>query len=191
MDDSGSMEPQYKNGTVQSILTRLLPFALQFDDDGEVDVRLFSNNCQKINPPMTEKNYANYVKKYIDGNHSYGGTNYAPAIKMTDNDYNDKESKSIPTLVFFITDGANWDKHDTDKAIINSSKHGVFYMFIGTGTNPSEFDYLRKLDDLEGREFDNTGFMQISDLNSVSNTDLFLKSLKDYIPWLKAKGYVK
>lgn len=191
MDDSGSMDYQYKNGTVQNILTRLLPFALQFDDNGELEVYLFSEWCKKISPSMTEANYETYVKKYIDGNHAYGGTNYAPAIKMTDDDYNDNESKRIPTLVFFITDGANWDRDDTDKAIIKSSKHGIFYMFIGTGDDSSEFDYLRELDDLKGRKVDNTGFMQISDLNSVSNTELFLSSLKDYIPWLKAMGYVE
>lgn len=191
MDDSGSMETQYKNGTVQSILTRLLPFALQFDDDGELEVYLFSNNCKKIKPCMTESNYEKYVKNYIDGNHSYGGTNYAPAIKMTDNDYNDKKSKNIPTLTFFLTDGACWDETASNESIINSSKHGIFYMFIGVGSNTAEFNYLRKLDNLENRKVDNTGFMQVSDLNSIPNTELFLKSLKDFIPWLKAMGYVK
>ncbi len=189
MDDSGSMDNQYQNGNVQDILTRLLPFALQFDDNGELEVYLFSDKCKKIKPCMTEENYENYVKNYIDGNHIFGGTNYAPAINMIDNDYNDRQSKKIPTLVFFITDGNNWDKDETDNAIIRSSKHGIFFMFVGAGND--SFNYLRKLDDLEGREVDNTGFMQISDLNSVSNTELFLKSLKDYIPWLKAMGYVK
>lgn len=188
MDDSGSMDWQYRNGNVQDILTRLLPFGLAFDDNGEVDVYLFSDSCKKIEPSMTEENYENYVKLHIDHQHNYGGTAYAPAITMTDMDFNDAVSAKVPTLVFFITDGENFDEGATNVAIRNSSEHGIFYMFIGSGNE--SFYYLKKLDDLEGRKIDNTGFMQVSDFNSVSNTELFLKSLKDYIPWLKEKGYL-
>lgn len=192
MDHSGTMIPQYNNGNVQNILTRLLAVALTFDDDGQVEVYLFDDICQKMDVDMTAENYSTYVEEVIEtGNYDYGGTRYAPAIRMIDKAYNDAKSKTIPTLVFFITDGDNYksDESFCDEAIINSSDHGSFYMFIGTGN--SRFNYLRHLDDLDGRKFDNTGFMSVADLNSTSNADLFLNSLKDFIPWLKAKGYVK
>lgn len=190
MDHSGSMDWQYNNGNVQNVLTRLLALALQFDDDGQAEVYLFDDVCRKIDVNMTEQNYATYVEEVIKKKHyPYGGTQYAPAIRMTDKAYNDAMSKTIPTLVFFITDGDNFasDEKPCDKAIIESSEHGIFYMIIGTGN--SKFKYLRHLDDLSGRKFDNTGFMSVADLNSTPNADLFLKSLKDLIPWLKAKGY--
>lgn len=193
MDHSGSMDWQYDNGNVQNILTRLLPFALQFDDNGQLEVYLFDNVCIKMDVDMTEENYSSYVDDVIKkGHYNYGGTRYAPAIQMTDEFYNDDESKTTPTLVFFITDGDNYDSDcaPSDKAIIKSSKHGIFYMFIGT-SKTCDFEYLSHLDDLDGRKFDNTGFMSVKDLNSTSNADLFLNSLKDFIPWLKAKGYVK
>lgn len=192
MDHSGSMDFQYDNGSVQNILTRLLPFAFQFDDNGQLEVYLFDDVCRKMDVDMTEENYASYVEDVIQkGHYPYGGTQYAPAIRMTDNDYNDAESKTIPTLVFFITDGSNYhsDEAPCDKAIIESSEHGIFYMFIGT-SKKCDFEYLQHLDDLKGRKVDNTGFMKLKDLNSTPNTDLFLKSLKDFIPWLKAKGYI-
>lgn len=191
MDHSISMDWQYNNGNVQNILTRLLPFALKFDDNGQLEVYLFDDACIKMDVDMTEENYASYVEDVIQkGHYPYGGTQYAPAIKMTDKFYNDDESKNIPTLVFFITDGDNYksDRAPSDEAIIKSSKHGIFYMFIGT-SKTCDFEYLRHLDDLDGRKFDNTGFMSVKDLNSTSNADLFLNSLKDFSDWLKAKGY--
>lgn len=193
MDHSGSMDWQYNNGNVQNILTRLLPFALQFDDNGQLEVYLFDDVCIKMDVDMTEENYSSYVDDVIKkGHYNYGGTRYAPAIQMTDEFYNDDESKTTPTLVFFITDGDNSksDRAPSDKAIIKSSKHGIFYMFIGT-SKTCDFEYLRHLDDLDGRKFDNTGFMSVKDLNSTSNGDLFMNSLKDFSDWLKAKGYVK
>lgn len=191
MDRSGSMDWQYDNGNVQNILTRLLPFAFQFDDNGQLEVYLFDDVCRKMDVDMTEQNYSTYVDDVIQGKYPYGGTRYAPAIRMTDNDYNDAESKTIPTLVFFITDGSNYpsDEAPCDRAIIESSEHGIFYMFIGT-SKKCDFEYLQHLDDLKGRKFDNTGFMKVKDLNSTPNADLFLESLKDFIPWLKAKGYI-
>ena len=38
MDFSGSMSSLYRNGSVQSVLSRLMPLALRFDDNGELDV---------------------------------------------------------------------------------------------------------------------------------------------------------
>ena len=179
LDDSGSMRTTYQNGTVQNTLTSLLPFSLKFDDNGELEVYMFSSGCKKIKPNMTEENFEKYVANYIDKQHVYSSTNYAPVIKMIDNDFK-KSSSKIPTLVFFITDGDNFDKTATDEAIRAASEHGIFYMFIGIGNE--RFDYLQKLDDLTGRKVDNTGFMKIQDLNTVSDDEIFLKSLKDFIP---------
>lgn len=190
IDKSGSMEGLYNRGDVQGILTDLLPAAIQFDDNGEAEVFVFSNNCQQVSTPMTEKNFENYVDKYLKS-FSYGGTQYAPAVKLTDKFYNDSESQEIPTLVFFITDGDNFDsdKRPTDAAIRTSAEHGIFYQFIGIGSD--HFPYLESIDDLDGRSCDNTGFMKVADFKTVDTADVFLKSLKDFVPWLKTKGYIK
>ena len=37
LDISGSMSKRYKNGTVQEIVNKTLPLAVQFDDDGQLD----------------------------------------------------------------------------------------------------------------------------------------------------------
>ena len=41
-DDSGSMEHLFNNGTVQAILEKIFPIALNFDDNGAADSWLFS-----------------------------------------------------------------------------------------------------------------------------------------------------
>ena len=44
LDYSGSMEDMYMDGTVQEVVTKILPLALKFDDNGELDCYLFSNS---------------------------------------------------------------------------------------------------------------------------------------------------
>lgn len=45
LDRSGSMGHLYRNGAVQDVLTRLLPLALRFDDNGELEVYVFNREC--------------------------------------------------------------------------------------------------------------------------------------------------
>lgn len=192
MDHSGSIRPKFDSGKIQEVLNKILPMAIKFDDNGQLEVFLFDDVCRKMEKDMNLKNYEDYVQKQIiKKGYEYGGTRYAPAISMTDKYYNDEESKKIPTIVFFITDGENFDSDriPSDEAIIESSKHGIFYMFIGVGKD--NFDYLRHLDDLKGRKYDNTGFMKFSDFGDIKNVEMFTNALKDYVPWLKAKGYVR
>lgn len=183
MDRSGSMSSLYRNGYVQDVLTRLLPLALKFDDNGELEVYVFNGNCTKM-PAMTRENYENYVEEKImrKGYGPSGGTSYAPAIKQTISDYND--GSAYPAFGIFITDGANDDRYETDNAVRNSSKYKIFYQFVGIGGE--RFDYLQKLDDLSGRAVDNTAFIKVSDFSKLSDDELYAKLLEQYPAWLKA-----
>lgn len=48
MDYSGSMDWLYDNGSVQETISRLLPIALRFDDNGELESWLFSNGAERL-----------------------------------------------------------------------------------------------------------------------------------------------
>ena len=183
LDRSGSMSPLYRKGSVQETLTRLLPLALKFDDDGELDVYVFNEKCDQL-PSMNLKNYETYVKNVImrNGYEPEGGTRYAPAIKKTVSNYNDKNP--YPAFGLFITDGDAWDKADTDEAIRESANYKLFYQFIGIGSE--NFSYLQKLDDLTGRKVDNTAFCRVSDFASLTDDQLYDKLLEQYPDWLKA-----
>ena len=49
LDASGSMSNSYMNGTVQEIINRILPLAVQFDDDGELDAWMFGDWPLRLN----------------------------------------------------------------------------------------------------------------------------------------------
>ena len=81
IDFSGSMNKLYKDGSVQKVLNRLMPLALKFDDNGELDIWLFDHSFRKL-PSMNIKNFKNYIKtEVLDKNWHMGRTCYAPVLK--------------------------------------------------------------------------------------------------------------
>ena len=183
IDRSGSMSSMYRNGEVQEVLTRLLPLALKFDDNGELEVYVFNTDCHQLKE-MTLKNYENYVEKEIikKGKGPFGGTCYAPVVEKTTKSYNN--NNPAPAFGIVITDGENSDRLETDTAIRKSSKYKIFYQFVGIGYD--NFSYLQKLDDLDGRAVDNTAFIKVADFKNLTDDQLYDKLLEQYPDWLKA-----
>ena len=114
MDYSGSMSNLFRNGSVQETVSRLLPIALRFDDNGELESWLFSNGSERL-AAVTKDNYSTYVRKVMNkANMSMGGTNYAPVLKEMVSYYKDIEPSEVPAFIIFITDGENWDTNETN-----------------------------------------------------------------------------
>lgn len=180
LDFSGSMSSLYSNGDVDKIIERILPVALGFDDDGEVDFYLFHNDVIKVDKNINTSNYNSGIAAYVMSKYRVGGTSYAPAISKVVSDMAD----GTPVFVIFITDGANDDKSDTKKAMIAASSKSAFFQFIGIGS--ANFPQLEKLDDLAGRKVDNASFVKATDLNSVSDRDLYTSLLGEFPQWLQA-----
>lgn len=186
MDYSGSMSNMFANGSVQDVVTRLLPIALKFDDNGELESWLFSNGYERM-APVTASNYQNYVKNVMmRANMSMGGTNYAPALKDIVKYYKDKHPSNVPAFIMFITDGDNWDEYETNAIIRELSNYNMFVQFVGIG-NGSNFNYLRELDNLSGRKHDNTGFIAVKDMNKMDDQQLYTEMLRQYNDWLNNK----
>ena len=182
MDYSGSMDRLYYNGSVQNVITRLLPIALKFDDNGELESWLFSNQEERL-PAVNVNNYENYVQKVMmKARMSMGGTNYAPALKDMVKYYKDIEPSSVPAFIIFITDGENFDKAETNKIIKELSNYNIFVQFIGIGNE--KFTYLKSLDNMEGRVHDNTGFIAVKDMNKMADGELYTELLRQYKDWL-------
>lgn len=179
LDYSGSMEDMYMDGTVQEVVTKILPLALKFDDNGELDCYLFSNSFKKVKG-CTERNYLNYVKDVIKPNSdNMHGTYYAPVLR----DILKHDTANIPTFTIFITDGDNSDPAMTDDVIRQYSTANGFIMFVGIGD--AEFRYLYELDTYEDRPVDNTGFVNFTDIRSAHETALYKAFLTEYASWLK------
>lgn len=183
LDFSGSMETLYRNGSVQRIIDRVLPLALKFDDNGELEAWLFSNNCDRIND-ISVNNYFNYISnEKLLNKYRMGGTNYAPVIEDVVAKYVKEEPSNLPTYVIFITDGDNFDKEKATKAITKASKENIFWQFVGIGNN--NFSFLKKLDEMEGRYIDNANFFPVNNLDNMSDEELYSKLLAEYPEWIR------
>lgn len=81
IDISSSMSDDINNGNVQSVLEQLLPLGLTFDDNGEIDVFLFSSEA--YNPGVISlSNVYNYMKDEVIRKYRMGSTDYAKAINL-------------------------------------------------------------------------------------------------------------
>ena len=189
LDISGSMVPRFKNGTVQSIVNKTLPLAVQFDDDGELDFWFYGTTAKKMNS-VNLKNYTTAVPE--DWKHlmlDLGGRNNEPIVmRMVVDEYKDTK---IPAYVLFITDGGVNQKREIQNIITEASHMPIFWQFVGVGGK--NYGILEKLDTMTGRYVDNAGFFALDDFKKVSNEELYARLLEEFPSWLeeiKRKGMI-
>jgi vWA found in TerF C terminus len=193
LDFSGSMRSLYQSGIVQETLERILPLGLAFDDNGEVDFYLFESGIRKMPSNITLGNIDGYINEKVMNKYDMGGTNYAPAINAIVEEFAETSKSGffggskpkqldLPVYVIFITDGENSDRSQAEKAMIEASKHGIFFQFIGIGN--SSFSFLEKLDDMPGRVIDNADFFTVRDLKNTTDEDLYKKLMTEFPEWI-------
>ena len=189
LDISGSMVPRFKNGTVQEIVNKTLPLAVQFDDDGELDFWYYGTTARR----MESVNLSNYKeavpKDWISLMSELGGSNNEPVVmEMVCDTYKDTK---LPVYVLFITDGGVRRKNEIKKIITKASKMPIFWQFVGVGG--SNYGILENLDTMEGRYVDNAGFFALDDFKKVSAEELYSRLLEEFPKWLreiKNKGMI-
>ena len=190
LDYSGSMEEMFEDGTVQAAIERIMPIASQFDDDGELDLWIFSNGFNRLES-VNMNNFYGMAKKIYE-EYSMGGTNYCPVMRDVVRKYTEEDRSYLPAYVFFLTDGDNFDKFETELLIKNNCEQPVFWQFIGLGTD--DMSFLETLDDMEGRTIDNVDFFRLSKPNHITDEDLYSKIFDEYPNWVKEvreKGIIK
>lgn len=197
-DRSGSMDfpPSrlYSTGQVQNAADRCLALAAEFDDDGKVPVIAFHNRCFDCGE-MDMKNGGTFIKDNIIDRISEGGTSYAPVMRLILERYKNPPSTGgmfgmgstpgkakQPTYVLFFTDGDNDDHAETQKLILESRKHAIFWQFVGLGQ--AQFTFLKKLDTLQGAGIDNANFFHFHG-NEILDVDLYKALLVEFPIWLK------
>lgn len=189
LDFSGSMRRMFTDGTVQAAIERLMPIANHFDDDGEMDFWIFENGFRRLET-ININNFYGIAKRVYEEN-SMGGTHYAPVMKDVLKKYTEDRSY-LPAYVFFLTDGDNFDKSETEKLIRRTCKEPIFWQFVGLGT--ASMNFLENLDDMSGREIDNVDFFRLSKPNNVTDESLYSKCFDEYKEWVKTvrnKGIIK
>jgi hypothetical protein len=196
LDISISMKPLYASGLVQDVVERIVPLALQFDDNGQVDVLLFQNKAFEA-PTVALSNLEGYVQREVM-KFPFMGTSYEPVLQLVRKTHAKSAPKAgsglfgglfskagqptTPTYVVFVTDGDNDDHSATERVIRDASSEGIFFQFVGIGRE--QFKFLDKLDNLSGRKVDNAGFFKADDIKKLSDQDLYQKLLKEFPTWL-------
>lgn len=191
LDISGSMSSLYKRGLVQKFAERILALGCQFDDDGEIDVFLFGANVHQP-APMGLANCTKYVQEAITHHPLEGDTRYGRAIQAVRAFYfpdakGDERKEAfkgnLPVYVMFVTDGSTSDKPLTQKQLRWASREPIFWQFMGIGD--SDFSFLEKLDDLDGRLIDNADFFSVDSPDQHSESQLYDLLMTEYPGWLK------
>ena len=181
LDISGSMSERYSNGTVQEIVNKTLPLAVQFDDDGELDFWYYGSRCKRM-PSVNMGNYKNAVPDNWRGlmNQLGGGTNAANVIKEVIAEY---EKSEIPAYVIFISDGAFDNENSVKSLIVEASKRPIFWQFVGVGGYG--YGVLERLDTMSGRYVDNANFFALDDFRHVESSKLYSRLLNEFPQWLQ------
>lgn len=192
---------------MQELNDRLLSIGMNLDIDKSIDVFAFGRDSHEIGV-VTEGNHQGFVDNVLLKKVSFeGSTNYAGVMDRIVKKYGQPpaqkqgfisrlmgskstiEKPTVPTLVFFITDGNNFDEDKAEAIIRQSSNQAIFWQFVGVGG--AKFEFLDKLDKMSGRFIDNANFFQIDDLRKISDEEFMNRILNEFPQWIKearAKG---
>jgi len=217
LDISGSMSSLYRKGLVQRFAERILALGCRFDDDGEIDVFLFGRHVHR-GEPMGLSNWSSYVGEMIERHPLEGDTRYGAAMEAVRRHYfpdafmgNDKNSgkagerqapvkAALPVYVMFVTDGTTSDQPLTERQLRWASREPIFWQFMGIGRGKkskskrllnfadSDFPFLEKLDELDGRLIDNAGFFAVASPDEHSDADLYDLLMGEYPDWVRQAG---
>lgn len=210
LDISYSMSHLYDRGTVQNLVNRLLGIGMNMDDNQSIEVFIFGSSAKEVGE-ANEGNHQNYVQKLQKANRFQGGTEYANPMKLVLDKFVPRaETKTtgffrkktvevapagvaaLPTFVFFVTDGDNSDKKETEQIIRDASDQAIFWQFVGLGNE--RFAFLQQLDDMDGRFLDNVDFFHANDLDKISDEELYDRLLNEFPEWVnqaKEKGILQ
>lgn len=182
IDRSGSMGSMYSSGMVQRVIEKVVPLAMEFDDNGSMECWLFNDGFKRLKD-VTLNNLYDFIKRETE-HLGWGGTNYAPVMKSV---YEAYRRSKVPCYVVFITDGDNWDKEEAEERIKEYAKYPIFWQFVGIGND--SFSFLESLDDMEGRYVDNADFFSVENPDNITYKQL----LDEFPTWLeneKVKGMI-
>lgn len=200
LDCSGSMENLYKNNEIQTLIERILPLAMKFDDDGMLEIMLFSNDAFNLTPVSVD-NFYNFVNDKVLNFCTWSGTYYAPFINLVLKEFISeniqeqpkslfqkiknyfkkkeveiKEDLGSKTPIYFlcITDGENSDDFETQVSLRNSENLHIYFQFVGIGT--SSFNSLEKY----STQFKNVSFFSVKDIKNLTDDQLYNKLLDNF-----------
>ncbi|MBU9829502.1 VWA domain-containing protein [Rahnella sp. FC061912-K] len=189
LDASGSMTGEFKKGNVQAVVDRIAVLAVQFDDDGDMDMWGFAEKHRKYKD-VTLDNLDGYVADIQNSARrgrwenlpGLGGINNEPPV--LEEIIDTFKHSDLPVYVVFITDGGISKTRAIKEAIRRSANYPIFWKFLGLGG--SGYGILEQLDTFTDRRIDNTHFFAIDDFATMSDERLYDLLLEEFKDWTVA-----
>ncbi|WP_163509386.1 VWA domain-containing protein [Fodinicola acaciae] len=189
MDKTGSMYKQYRQKVVHRVIERMVPVAVQLDDDGTLEAYLYARQFFRL-PDLRVADLETWPEQYIHLSGKHSGFDYdrigaandeipiINAVLATATD------PTVPTLVLFFTDGGFSKRREITQLMVQAASRPVFWQFVGIGK--ANYGLLEALDDMPGRVVDNAGFFALDDIDRVSDGELYQRLLNEFPDWLRA-----
>ena len=180
LDHSGSMHADYANGKVQTLVERVLGFALQIDVDGTVPVIPFDSRLLPT-VEVTVGNYRDVVNEKIWRCRDMGSTDLALALTQVRD-----MARISPDPIFcaVVTDGNPNDRAATTTLVRDLARYPVFIKFLAIRDVP----YLNDLDDMspDDRLVDNVDAKSFDDPAAVSDLTFAEAMADEWDSWMTA-----
>ncbi len=186
LDYSGSMLGQYRRGDVQQVLDRVMPLAVNFDDDANFECWAFAERPLRLSD-VSLHNLPDFINCEQGGYKKWQAgacINNEPAVMQDVVQYFLKEQPdNLPVYIVFISDGGIGSAGQIKRLLRENSNQPIFWQFIGIGGRG--YGILEQLDTLTGRVVDNCNFFAIDHLHSLSESELYDLMLQEFPQWLE------
>ncbi|MHA3056034.1 tellurium resistance protein [Acinetobacter sp. ANC 4633] len=186
LDYSGSMLGQYRRGDVQKVLNRVMPLAVNFDDDANFECWAFAERPLRLSD-VSLHNLPDFINCEQGGYKKWQAgacINNEPAVIQEVVQYFLKEQPDdLPVYIVFISDGGVGSATQIKRLLRENSNQPIFWQFIGIGGRG--YGILEQLDTLTDRVVDNCNFFAIDHLQSLSESELYDLMLQEFPQWLE------
>lgn len=194
LDASGSMRSMYAIGQVQEVVDRLLPLAIHFDDDGELDCWAFAEEPVQLSA-ITLANHKNFIDTDQQGWRAWSvgrRINDEPKVMRRVIDHYQQSPERTPIYVLFISDGGVHENRAITRLMVEAAELPIFWQFVGLGGR--NYGVLEKLDDMTGRVVDNCSFFALDDLHDIAEEVMYDRMMEEFPDWIREatlKGIVR
>ncbi len=190
IDKTGSMHRQYSKKRIHEVVERMVPIAVQVDDDGKLEPYLYAVSFVRL-PDIAVHEVEEWSSTYLHLSGVHGGIDYKPIGGVNDELPIMGEiissltpGATMPTLVLFFTDGGFNQKKQISALMKEAAVLPAFWQFVGLGK--ANYGVLERLDTMEGRVVDNAGFFSVDDIGKISDAELYRRLLSEFPDWLRA-----
>jgi stress response protein SCP2 len=189
IDKTGSMQKQYRTRVVHRVVERMVPVAVQLDDDGTLEPYLYARAFARL-PDLRVADLDGWPEEFLHLGGVHGGIDYDrlghsnDEVPIMTEIVDGLRGRRGPTLVLFFTDGGFSRKREITELMRTAAHLPAFWQFVGIGR--ANYGLLTKLDELPDRVVDNAGFFAVDDIDAVSDAELYRRLLSEFPDWLRA-----